>query len=365
MKYIKGLDTLRALAIIFVLLSHWGPHKFGSLTYLTYFFSYLIPNGAFGVDLFFAISGFLITKILLKAKNESLGLNKGQILKSFYIRRSLRIFPIFFLNLFLVYIISQDQFLKDHIVYYLTYTVNFLLVKQNNLIPLGHLWSLSVEEQFYFVWPWVIIFIPQKHLLKAILVALVIGIIASGIVPHYYGTFALLLPFPCIGQFSIGALLAYCQLNDDWAKRLEKIALIMLPFCVVIMILNQTTLIDIPYFRIINAVIAINLIIYFSKENIDKFSSYLVNNKTLIFIGRISYGLYLYFFGLSDIYLKFVEYLRPRLHISQNLFHKLTDPPYSPFIHYILLVIVATISYYTVEKFFLKFKKYADYVPKK
>src|SRR5580704_6957692 len=93
MKYIRGLDTLRAFAVIFVIIYHWGlPLPANEAVHRL---QRLIPDGRFGVDLFFVLSGFLITRILLTARRQA-DLPRLSIIKNFIVRRSLRIFPIYY-----------------------------------------------------------------------------------------------------------------------------------------------------------------------------------------------------------------------------------------------------------------------------
>jgi peptidoglycan/LPS O-acetylase OafA/YrhL len=89
-KYIKRLDVVRVLAIIPVIITHWGPHKFRSAI-LTLIISKIVPPGTRGVDLFFALSGYLITKILLFASEEGADQEKLMVFKNLYIRQSLRL----------------------------------------------------------------------------------------------------------------------------------------------------------------------------------------------------------------------------------------------------------------------------------
>jgi peptidoglycan/LPS O-acetylase OafA/YrhL len=96
MKYIKGLDTVRAFAVFFVIIAHWGPHTFNNAPFLTFIFTKIVPDGMFGVDVFFVLSGYLIPRILLDARQKSVENNKVSIIKNFYIRRALRIFPFTF-----------------------------------------------------------------------------------------------------------------------------------------------------------------------------------------------------------------------------------------------------------------------------
>jgi peptidoglycan/LPS O-acetylase OafA/YrhL len=140
---IPSLDGLRAISILMVLAGHaiQGKHSFG--------FRLLLIHPALGVRVFFVISGYLITSLLLRERSES-----GRIsLRLFYARRTLRILPAFCLFAGTVAILCALGVIRvpsQTWAYVLTYTVNF-----DQQLPwvLGHLWSLSVEEQFYLLWP--------------------------------------------------------------------------------------------------------------------------------------------------------------------------------------------------------------------
>src|ERR1700733_11280286 len=100
MTYIKQLDSLRAIAVILVIVSHWmsGDSIIGRF-----------PTGSIGVDIFFVLSGFLISKILFdnRNKSEELNISKSATIKNFYIRRALRIFPIYYLTIFILLFIHK------------------------------------------------------------------------------------------------------------------------------------------------------------------------------------------------------------------------------------------------------------------
>ena len=159
MRYIKQLDSIRAIAVILVLIWHWLPKTSILNTFRT---------GPFGVTIFFVLSGFLITKILLDNRNNAERLNnsKGTVLKSFYSRRILRIFPAYYLTVFLTLLLHRKlglSFPFPEFLSSITYTSDFYvfeLKKWPLLTP--HFWSLSVEEQFYLIWPLIILFIPKK-----------------------------------------------------------------------------------------------------------------------------------------------------------------------------------------------------------
>lgn len=163
---IRSLDGLRALACLAVLIHH------------TIQIPYL-PGGVFapwslaseGVRLFFVLSGFLITGILLRARESS---NLWSAWRVFYIRRALRIFPLAYLVILIAWVISIDG-VREHPWRYLTYTSNFFDSQPGaGRSGIVHFWSLAIEEQFYLVWPAFILWTPTRLLMPAI-VAVIVG----------------------------------------------------------------------------------------------------------------------------------------------------------------------------------------------
>lgn len=145
-KNLPSLDGLRAISILLVLVGHLeGTRHIGRLPFI-HFFGDLAH---FGVTVFFVISGFLITSLLIKEHEKS-----GSIsLKLFYARRALRIFPASFNYIGIIALLSLAGLVtvaRSDFIAALTYTVNYLV---HPAWHLGHLWSLSVEEQFYLLWP--------------------------------------------------------------------------------------------------------------------------------------------------------------------------------------------------------------------
>jgi peptidoglycan/LPS O-acetylase OafA/YrhL len=148
LNYRPDIDGLRAIAILTVVFFHY--------------FKELVPSGFVGVDVFFVISGYLISGIIF----QNLQQNKFSVV-DFYFRRIKRIFPALALVLFSVllienYVLFPDEMnqLSKHIFAGTTFISNFVLWKedgyfdiQSDLKPLLHLWSLGVEEQFYMIWP--------------------------------------------------------------------------------------------------------------------------------------------------------------------------------------------------------------------
>jgi peptidoglycan/LPS O-acetylase OafA/YrhL len=176
------LDGLRGVAILLVVVCHYT-HDWSSFP-LDRAFHVVSKLGGLGVDLFFVLSGFLITGILLDAKGSA------HYFRNFYVRRALRILPLYYgLVAFLVVLASlraaseglasTAASVAQHQVWYWTHTVNWLIALTGSFettvpIELGILWSLAIEEQFYLCWPLVVFLTSPPRLLRACL-----GIIAG------------------------------------------------------------------------------------------------------------------------------------------------------------------------------------------
>lgn len=172
-RHFGSLDGLRALSILGVVLHHTAgdalPH------------SRVVHQGAEGVTLFFAISGFLITTLLLRERDR-----RGAIdLRAFYMRRSLRIFPLYYAVLLLyvglVYALERgsapgQQFFHN-LPYFATYTSNWFVPLEGRVI-FYFAWSLASEEQFYLVWPPLLRVLPSRNVALAVVGSVVAGIAA-------------------------------------------------------------------------------------------------------------------------------------------------------------------------------------------
>ena len=152
--YLPQLDGLRGIAVLLVLLAH-GSNTV-DLPLLAPFWHgvELLRPGHVGVDLFFALSGFLITRLLLEERRREGGIN----LRRFYVRRTLRIFPIYY---FAVLLVSFTWPTRPGVRFsLLAYAFNYYLPFHPWPYPLEHTWSLAVEEQFYLLWPMLLASLP-------------------------------------------------------------------------------------------------------------------------------------------------------------------------------------------------------------
>jgi peptidoglycan/LPS O-acetylase OafA/YrhL len=165
------------------------------------------PLGAIGVRLFFVLSGFLITRILLQSRTWPM----GHALRIFYARRALRIFPVFYLVLALAAIINIGP-VRQTIGWHVSYLTNIYLFDRGSWHgSISHLWSLAVEEQFYLVWPLVVLTVPERRLPSMIAVAIAAAPITRLLAG---GPMNSVLPTSCLDSLAAGALLALPACRD-------------------------------------------------------------------------------------------------------------------------------------------------------
>ena len=289
MTYIKQLDSLRAIAVLLVIVTHWFPEGHPLNTYTAFF------NG---VDIFFALSGFLITRILLnnRMEAEQTGQRKSNVLKQFFIRRTLRIFPVYYLLVAFLFMLGPKTTtdIRENILYFLTYTSNFYFYSNGWDGILSHLWSLSVEEQFYLLWPWLMLFTNRRFLLPVITTATLVGVLGQLIFPT-----SIILTFSCFDGFGIGALLAWATAYQPLAlKKLRTPSILIAIICCLLQavrVFSDSTITPLPsrtLTSLCTCVIILHLLL--QKDESKKFGGFLLNNRGLIFMGKISYGIYLY-----------------------------------------------------------------------
>jgi peptidoglycan/LPS O-acetylase OafA/YrhL len=178
--------------------------------------------GDVGVDIFFVLSGFLITTLLCRERDRT-----GRVsVRDFYIRRAFRILPAFFAYLLFVALLSAGGFVRTtpgDWVAALTYTMNF---RENPAWELGHIWSLSIEEHFYLAWPLLFLTLPRRIAIVALVGAMVMA-------PALRATILLLWPawsqttelwtFTRLDPIAAGCLLALLARDPATGRRLDAI----------------------------------------------------------------------------------------------------------------------------------------------
>lgn len=335
---------MRCYAVMAVLFSHFFSFKITKHVYI----------GIAGVDLFFVISGFLITEILFRYKET--GATLQQNLKKFYIRRSMRIFPIYYLYLFVAALLFRAE-AGPSLPYAFGYIINFY--QQQHEVPLffEHLWSLSIEEQFYLLWPLLILTVPQKHLLKLIAGAIAVAVLSRIFIT---GINHKLLTSSCFDAFGLGALFAYLKNYDR--EQLQKILRFRLAWKLGLAIYLGVVLLSVfnlhyldPYFRLSVSVVSFYLIgaAIFPGNKQRFFALKLLENKTAMYIGQISYGVYIYHLMVAYLAEPYVNTFLLKSFGDTNSFLKyiyynsylVKFPLYS-----VLAIGVATLSFRYIEK---------------
>jgi peptidoglycan/LPS O-acetylase OafA/YrhL len=202
-QHMPQLDGLRTLAVGAVIWSHWLPaYQFG------------FEWGVMGVNLFFVLSGFLITGILLDSRaGAARPGDRWFAIRQFYIRRVLRIFPLFYMTLALLVLVNVHP-VRQTLVWHVCYLSNVYFFRQGAWVgQISHFWSLAVEEQFYLVWPYLMIFLPVR-LLRPVVLGLIglapaFRVVMGVVVPE--SRLAFVLTIGCLDALGIGALLAYSE----------------------------------------------------------------------------------------------------------------------------------------------------------
>ena len=294
------MDSLRTIAVLMVAYSHWMPRQF----------HLGLPFGT-GVQLFFVLSGFLITGILLdNLHHKTSSEDRFLVLKNFYARRSLRIFPLFYIALFVSILIDVKPVREVwywHFAF-LSDIYNFLYYKSlpawgRSYDPLGHLWSLGVEQQFYIVWPLFILFVPQKKLkgffICTILSAPLCSFLLSAILKnvhniHYF-------PLCNVDALGIGALLSYFlryEKNGKWSPEviINKLFYVGIigSFVPLILLIGNISPFHIKNVGHFFMVILYGWLVLKASIGFDGIIGKILNNSIMLYLGKISYGFYVY-----------------------------------------------------------------------
>lgn len=296
LRHMIQLDGLRAFAVLAVLLSHFGAP--GNLVVRS------LPWGTIGVRLFFVLSGFLITGILLRCRDQrSAGqASAGQLLGSFYTRRFLRIFPVYYAVLFAVTLVNIRP-TRDLFVWFLTYTSNFHYAARGFQGPGSHFWSLAVEEQFYLVWPWLILFTPQRWLvrLNVAIITLGVGYRCLGVSLGWNVLAVQILPFGCLDSLGLGSLLAlFTSGGRTWPLHAHRFASIN--FWCGLSVLASLALargmawgykLEVALQDWGMAMVFVALVAW-GARGMGGLAGKALGWRPLVYIGKISYGIYIY-----------------------------------------------------------------------
>lgn len=287
--YYRQLDFLRFYAVFQVIILHMHFQGVDNIVYRLLF-------GVEGVNLFFCISGFLITSILLNTK-ESQTVPVWDKLRIFYARRFLRIFPLYYLVIFSLLLISVPYrpFFKYDFFY--VSNIYYAFLGDFPASPAPHFWSLAMEEQFYLVWPILLYLIPAKKELPVMVVVFFASVLMSYLLISRGFAFAGDRTFGSTAFLSIGGILA--SVRHTFKERIKWI----FPFfylCLSTYVLQQLLFFykgiapSLFLHFLFKLAFAISIVGVFVEGWSSSIIQYIVENRVVLYLGKISYGLYVY-----------------------------------------------------------------------
>ena len=340
--YRPEIDGLRTIAVVAVILYHSQNTIFGYQPF---------KGGFIGVDIFFVISGYLITSIILK----ELVTTGSFSFKHFYERRIRRILPALLFVILAslpfawIYLLPGSSFVdfSKSILYSLGFSSNFYFhysgqvygAKSGLLIPFLHTWSLSVEEQYYILYP-IVLFITFKYFRKYIGFFLVTGFIISLVMADWgsrnHPSFNFYV-LPTRGwELIAGSILAYYEIHLGHRSKYQTLNFI-LPSAGLFLIGHSILLFDDktfhPSFYTLSPIIGVCLIIWFSHK--DELITKILSSKLFVVIGLISYSLYLWHYPIFAF-----------ARITQFI----SDDNKSKIFLIIITVFISIFSYFIIEK---------------
>jgi peptidoglycan/LPS O-acetylase OafA/YrhL len=373
--HLPALDGIRGLAILLVLVDHLLVGNNHTSSNVFNLLMEVRSSTYFGVNLFFALSGFLITGILIKT------LDVPHYFKTFYSRRALRIFPLYYGFLFAILLLTKLLHMQWNgwQYYYLTYTANLALWRTHiplvlNYFNISHFWSLQVEEQFYFIWPLVVYRVRRPEILARIALITCVAIFCLRVFlvamkdnPHFSYVYLPYSPtFSCADNILFGCCLSALLLTDRreavlrWAPRVFALMAVVI---MAIFLVNhgldwQGP--DRPLQRLIPtlgfSLMGIGSTALIATALRQGWTKSFFQNGILRFFGKYSYGIYVFHYSITGLL------QRPLRSFFTSHFHsKALSVILQAGIAGVVSVLVALLSYHLYEKHFLRLKRYFAY----
>lgn len=319
--YRPDIDGIRGLSIILVLIFHAFPD--------------ILKSGFVGVDIFFVISGFVISKLIIRNFQDD-----TFSFIDFYSRRIIRIFPALILVLVCTLIFGRlflfnDEYinLAKHAVSSSIFLSNFTLINESGYFdksslekPLLHLWSLAIEEQFYILWPLILLFFLKKNLKNFIFLLIFLSFLLNIIFASIKPDIGFYLPYCRAWELLSGCLIAFTNIENFKYKNLLSICGLLL-LLIAVMFTNKFNFLGfvpiIPVVGTISMILARN----------SWMNRLFLGNNIIVKIGLISYPLYLWHWPI-------ISFLN--IHQINNFYNK--------FLAIILSFILSIITFLFVEK---------------
>lgn len=307
--HIVALDAVRGVAILLVLATHF--FNYDGLPPPTVLLdrvaAMVFKVGWIGVDLFFVLSGFLITGILYDSKGSE------RYLRNFYARRVLRIFPVYYVSLLIFLVVLPHVYPGDRALralrtdgfWYWTYLTNLKIALDGFPLfgALGHFWSLAIEEQFYLVWPVVVLLFGRSNLIRICLLCILGSFFFRVLlVRGDYGTAAYVLMPARMDALAVGAMLALIARGPRGLASIAPLArpaaALLGAVVLAIFVWREGLLPWDPVMKTIGhtllaALFAAVLVLALTSSE-RSVCGRICTSRTLCFFGRYSYGLYVF-----------------------------------------------------------------------
>jgi peptidoglycan/LPS O-acetylase OafA/YrhL len=338
--HIAQLDGLRAYAVLAVIAAHTGPTGLEGR----------IGIGRLGVYLFFVLSGYLITGILLRARDSAAtaGLPAWKVLRAFYARRFLRIFPVYYLAIAACALAGVPQ-IRQAWTWHVSYLSNVYFTTEGHFdAATGHFWSLAVEEQFYVFWPLLVLFVPRRWLpsvfLGAIGIAPALRLLTQNmeaLTPH------------CIDILAMGSMLAYVETNQQLsqASRRKIVQSAMLTGIALTGLVMAGVLPHALYRTGVS--LAFAWVVHRAARGFSGLGGLLLGAAPVVFLGTISYAIYVCHNLLIAVLRQFGASLGAPNVTGVQGFLTVT----------LLSGVIAGLSWYVYERPLNRLKRYLPYVP--
>jgi peptidoglycan/LPS O-acetylase OafA/YrhL len=354
--YHPEIDVLRFCAFFAVFIHHALPQTASAYAgqlppALGSWIASTVYSLGFGVDLFFALSAYLITELLIREYHRSQQID----VRAFYIRRTLRIWPLYFLFLTFALVVAPLLIPWEHMS--TAYRIGFTFFGANWAIALhgfpqsvaSPLWSVSIEEQFYILWPLVLWFVGIRHIPRIAAIMLITALLTRilavlGGVTHpgiYTNTFARLDPM------AAGALLAVALRGNSPRLRARWRVLMSMVAVVLVVVLTRYGGVAGPGSLVTYPLVAMAAILLICAVlHAEQALPGLLRNRVLVQLGRISYGLYVF----HDFALTYVKSLLGHVDSPAKLVMAFGGG-------LLLTMTLAALSYRWIERPFLRLKE--------
>ena len=347
--YLRQLDGLRALSVAAVAWSHWRAYWNHNPSFF--------PGAELGVETFFVISGFLITGILLDNRSVEL---RSAVLKQFYIRRFLRIFPLFYATI-TVALLFEASCIAETWQWHVSYLSNIYFYEWGWRASLSHFWSLAVEEQFYLFWPLLVLLLPARFL-KVVIPALILAAPVYALSmnvshPGFLGIISSSILMPsCLSALGMGAFVAYLirQMKNvrkwmNWSLGLGLAGTVAWHF------FGSPDWLA-PFNRLaVDGVLG--WLIFSTAEGFQGPVGWFLQCPPMNYLGKISYGLYIIHNFAKPILFQATVHLS----MPQWMFNLCQSPRVSVLLLMIITVGLASLSWHFFEKPINRLKRHFPY----